>query len=143
MTSEGVVSEQTQKRNHEIFIPVVAPEPTLLYRGEVESYEERRGYGFVVIRALLREQDERFDYNWLEPINRKALVHFKDVKTDCNIRRPDSAYTVLARGQIVYFKLTLNDKGSYQAIELISEIQVAHSNESIGVASKDKRQRRS
>lgn len=102
------------------------PISSLLYRGVVESFDQKRGFGFVAIKALIREDSADFDFAWLAPIGDKAMVHFSDILTDSNVRRGD--FTLLKAGQMVYFNLDLNAHGKYKCINLKSEFTISSTN---------------
>lgn len=98
------------------------PNETLIYRGIVKEFYQKRGYGFIIVKALLRNDPNiNFDYEWLQPLGKSAMIHYKDIITDCNVERDPENHVMLKAGQIVYFNLTLNDIGRYQAINVTSE----------------------
>lgn len=98
-----------------------SPVPNLLYRGVIESFDSKKGFGFIYILSLIREKNIEFEYYYLEPLGCKAFIHFSEVMTDSEIIKDYDHFTVLKTGQFCYFNLTL-DKGKYKAVNLRSEI---------------------
>lgn len=118
-------------------VPFIPPLSSLIYRGVVIQFDQKKGYGFVHICALLRENPyDNFDYNWLAPIGERSMVHFSDIVTDANIRRDQ--YTILKPHQNVYFNLELNEHGKYKCINLKSESIISP----INLGDRDKTERK-
>jgi hypothetical protein len=98
------------------------PDELLMYRGIVKVFHQRRGYGFIIIKSLIRsDPNVKFSYDWLQPLGKTAMVHYNDIVTDFNIEKDPDNHVILRIGQIVYFNLILNESGRYQATNLISE----------------------